>query len=120
MCVYIYIYIHIHIYTYTHTYTYICVCVCTYTHIRTDTYTHTHTHTQTYTHTRTRTRTHAHNKMKSGVLDEPQSASRNFLNGEIAEILIYNKALTTQVLLKLALLYFPHLFPFSQVVWLEF
>jgi len=43
--------------------------------------------------------------MKSGVLDEPESASRNFLNGEIAEILIYNKALTTQVLLKLALLY---------------
>jgi len=41
-------------------------------------------------------------QLRIGVLDEPESASRNFLNGEIAEILIYNKALTTQEMDRIA------------------
>ena len=41
-------------------------------------------------------------QFRIGLLDEPGSARSNFLNGELAELLIYNKALTVQEMDRLA------------------
>ena len=41
-------------------------------------------------------------QLRIGLLDDPESARSNFLNGDVAELLIYNKALTVQEMDRLA------------------